>query len=231
MRKARHRPSADGGDREGGLAEREAAHHGRADLVAGRAGGGAADGHRPQAPGQAASRSCSCPTSWRSCSSCATASPSCADGEHIMTEGHGRHDERPADPGDGRAGRSKTSSPRCSGVRGECFLRVAHLKRDRSAQGRQLRGLRRADPGVCGAGGRRPHRDHARHLRGRPAGRRRNLHQGQKGRPAQSPGAAIRHGIAFLTEDRKGPGARAQPVGQDQHDPGQHEAVPARARC
>ena len=126
------------------------------------------------------------------------------DGEHIMTEGMaGMTNDRLIQAMVGRT--LENQFPKISGKKGECFLKVSHLTESgvlKDVSFEAYGGQILAFAGLVGAG-------RTETMRAIFAADR--LDSGEifiKGRKVsfKSPGAAIRHGIAFLTEDRKGQG-------------------------
>ena len=102
--------------------------------------------------------------------------------------------------------------PKVYGTKGECILKVEHLKEAGVLHDVSFEGIWRTDSRRGWAGRRRAHGDDARDLwRGR-AGFRKIYVKGREVHIRQ-PKDAIREGLAFLTEDRKGQGlVLSQPV-------------------
>ncbi|MEA5066947.1 MAG: sugar ABC transporter ATP-binding protein, partial [Eubacteriales bacterium] len=126
------------------------------------------------------------------------------DGEHIMTEDmQGMTNDRLIEAMVGRT--LENQFPKVKGVKGECFLKAAHLNsagvlRDVSfeAYGGQIL----AFAGLVGAG----RTETMRAIFGADRLDSGEIHIRGKKASIRNPGAAIRKGIAFLTEDRKGQG-------------------------
>ena len=126
------------------------------------------------------------------------------DGEHIMTEDmQGMTNDRLIEAMVGRT--LENQFPKVKGVKGECFLKAAHLSsagvlRDVSfeAYGGQIL----AFAGLVGAG----RTETMRAIFGADRLDGGEIHIRGKKVSIRNPGSAIRKGIAFLTEDRKGQG-------------------------
>ena len=109
---------------------------------------------------------------------------------------------------DHRNGRSFAGQPVPEGIRRkvqEPMLEVDNVVEAGVLNDVSFQGIRRTDSGLCRSGRRRSCRDYARSIRRRSDRQRQDQDQGQ-GSTYQVPRQAIHHGIAFLTEDRKGQG-------------------------